>query len=233
MMNRASQILLAIMAAAAPAAAQNAAPAPPSAAAPAPTAPPATGPTSDASSIVLAPKAPDSTLTQAADPNDTGRPVSSRLTADITAGMPKYSPPTPPPAVTADSPDMRDVDKPKNQIPRLPKYVVRESRPLVFRNRDLYTTEGLVNLSFKNHPGLGFGNILGLNSGIAYEMYLDDQRQASIDDLTDTAHAMLRGGDKAEGQYILQASQEAYLRPVDEVWGGPGGNGGFSGGGGR
>jgi hypothetical protein len=135
--------------------------------------------------------------------------------------------------VTDESVDLRDVDKPKNQIPRLPKYVVRESRPLVFRNRDLYTTEGLVNLSFKNHPGLGFGNLFGLNSKIAYDMYMDEQRQANIDDLTDTAQAMARGGDKAESQYILPASQEAFMRPIEETWGGPGGNGGFSGGGGR
>jgi hypothetical protein len=222
---RASTILFAIMAAAAPAVAQTPTPPPPAAAAP--------ETTSDASNVVLADKAPEPLPLPPVDPNDSGRTVSSRIAADLNSGMPKYSPPTPTPVVTADSPDMRDVDKPKNGIPRLPKYIVRESRPVVFRNRDLYTNEGLINLSFKNHPGLDFGNIFGLNSGIAYQMMLDEQRLTDIDDLTDTARAMSRGGDQAESQYILMESQQTFMRPVEETWGGPGANGGFSGGGGR
>ncbi len=221
-MKRASKLLLAIMVAAANAAAQNPAPSP------TPAANPGQVPAADASSVVLA-KAP--APMPAADPGDTGRSVSSKIAADLNAGIPRYTPPTPTPVAPPEAEDMRDIDKPKNAIPRLPKYVVRESRPLVFRNRDLYTNEGLVNLSFKNHPGLGFGNVLGLNSGIAYEMYMDDVRLSEMDDLSDTAHAMARGGDKAESEYILQASQQTFMRPIQETWGGPGGNGGFSGGG--
>ena len=228
MMNRAAKILIAVIAAAATAAAQNAPATPPSAANPDPGATPAA---SDASSVVLAAKAPEPAPPRAAS-DESGRAVSARVAADIGEGMPKYAPPTPTPVVPADSPEMRDIDKPKNQIPRLPKYVVRESRPLVFRNRDLYTTEGLVNLSFKNHPGLGFGNILGLNSAAALQMYQDDQRLDAMSDLADEAHAMARGGDKAESDYILKESQETYMRPIDETWSGPGGGGGFSGGGG-
>jgi hypothetical protein len=228
MMKRAGRILIAVMAAAATAAAQNA---------PTP-APPAAGagqeapPSDSAAAVVLAAKRPEPELPPAA-PDESARGVSSKLAADIGEGFPKYAPPTPTPVVAPDAPDMRDVDKPKNAIPRLPKYVVRESRPAVFRNRDLYTTAGLVNLSFKNHPGLGFGNILGLNSRAALDMYLDDQRLDSINDLADEAHAMARGGDKAESDYIMKESQETYMRPIEETWSGPGGDGGFSGGGGR
>jgi len=231
-MNRASKILLAMLAAAAPAAAQNAAPPPPPAVEPEPT-PAAGSAAGDASSVVLAAKAPTLAPMRPAAEDDNGRAVSSRIAADLNLGMPKYAPPTPTPAAKTEPQDMRDIDKPKNEIHRLPQYVVRESRPLVFRNRDLYTTEGLANLSFTNHPGLRLGNIFGLNSGIAYQMYLDEQRLANMDDLTDTARAMARGGDKAESQYILQASQETFMRPIEETWNGPGGNGGFSGGGGR
>lgn len=229
MLNRASKMLLAVMAAAAPAAAQNPPAPPPATVDQAPAAAPGS-----AENAVLAAKAPTPVPAQAAEPDDSGRPVSSRIAADINSGMPRYSPPTPTPVAPPDAATaLRDIDKPKNEIPRLPKYVVRETRPLVFRNRDLYTADGLVNLSFKNHPGLGFGNLLGLNSKIAYEMYLDEERQASIDDLSDTARAMAAGGDSAESKYILKESQETYLRPIEETWGGPGGNGGFSGGGGR
>jgi len=233
-MNRASKILLAIMAAAAPAAAQNAAPPHPPAAGPGQATTPAAGEaTADASSVVLAEKPPALAPMRAADGDDSARAVSSKIAADLNLGMPKYAPPTPTPAAAPEAQDMRDIDKPKNEIKRLPQYVVRESRPLVFRNRDLYTTEGLINLSFKSHPGLLYGNFLGLNSEVAYQMYLDEQRKANMDDLADTARAMARGGDTAESEYILKASQETFMRPIEETWTGPGGNGGFSGGGGR
>ncbi|HXQ80326.1 MAG TPA: hypothetical protein VN775_03375 [Opitutaceae bacterium] len=233
-MNRALKILLAIMAAAAPAAAQDSAPPTPTPADPGQATTPASGAAAgDASSVVLAQKPPALAPMRAGNGDDGGRAVSSKIAADLASEMPKYAPPTPTPAVTAEPQDMRDIDKPRNEIKRLPQYVVRESRPLVFRNRDLFTTEGLVNLSFKSHPGLLFGNFLGLNSGIAYQMYLDEQRQTNMDDLTDTARAMARGGDSAESAYILKESQETYMRPIEETWTGPGGNGGFSGGGGR
>jgi hypothetical protein len=181
--------------------------------------------------VVLAPKAP--ALAPVPLDDGSGRAVSSKIAADLASGMPKYAPPTPTPATTAEPQDLRDIDKPRNEIRRLPAYVVRETRPAVFRDRDLYTTKGLVNLSFKTHPGLIVGNFLGLNSKVAYEMYLDDQRLANIEDLAETAHAMALGGDKAESDYILKESQATYMRPIEETWNGPGGGGGFSGGGGR
>jgi len=225
---RASKILLAIMAAAASAAAQQTAPAPTPA--PAASEPPA-APAVDASNVVLAPRAPALAPIQADE--GSSRAVSPEIAADLASGMPRYAPPTPTPATTAEPQDLRDIDKPRNEIRRLPAYVVRETRPAVFRDRDLYNTKGLVDLSFKSHPGLIVGNFLGLNSKVAYEMYLDDQRLENIQDLAETAHAMALGGDKAESDYILKESQQTYMRPIEETWTGPGGGGGFSGGGGR
>jgi hypothetical protein len=227
MMNRTAQLLIALLAVSLPAAGQSTAPAVSPEAGPDQATPPA----ADASTVILAAKpaaAPEPT--PVVDPNDSGRTVSSKIAADLAAGMPKFAAPTPTPTPVIDT---SEFDRPKNDIPRLPKYIVRESRPPVFRNRDLFTSEGLVGLSFKSHPGLMFGNFLGLNSPLAYQMYLDEQRTADMNDLADTAHAMDRGGDKAESDYILQASQETFMRPVEEIWGGPGANGGFSGGGGR
>jgi hypothetical protein len=129
---------------------------------------------------------------------------------------------------------MADVDKPKNGIIRLPTYVVRDSRPPIFRNRDLYTNAALIDLTMKKHPGLLFGNFMGLNSAAvpgspAYQMLLDDQRQESMADLFDTAHAMAQGGDHAEGEYILQQSQSMYMRGGDSDWSGTGPVGGLTG----
>lgn len=230
-MNRAPKILLALAIAAATAGAQEtSAPSAPVVTAPPATAAAAPG-TRDASTVVLSPAREVPVPPPAVDSDSSERAVSPRIADALASGIPKYSQPTPTPVV-AENEDLRDVDKPKNQIPRLPQYVVHESRPAVFRNRDLYTQEGLVSLSYKYHPGLGFGNLLGLNDQPAYEMYLDDVRQADIADLTDTAHAVARGGDAAGSAYILQQTQDTFMRPADDwTWSGPGGglNGGGSG----
>jgi hypothetical protein len=221
MLNRTSKLLLALLAAAAPAAGQDAAPAQAEAAVT-----PAAGESSD---VLLAPRRADTAPRPPADSDGTTRTVSPGIAAALSESMPKYSPPTPTPAATAEPQDMRDIDKPKNEIPRLPKYVVHEARPPVFRNRDLYTPAELIQLSLKAHPGLRIGNLFGLNNDAARDMLWDDERQQDISDLNDTAHAMALGGDPAEGRYILQETQDTYMRTPDLNWGGPGGGGGFSG----
>jgi hypothetical protein len=92
------------------------------------------------------------------------------------------------------------------------KYEVRADRIPDFRIRDVYTTEGLVDYSFRAHPGLRIGNIYGSNSAQAYEAYLEDERLANIGDLVDTALAMTVGGDKKEGDMILREERKAYIR---------------------
>jgi hypothetical protein len=206
MSNRAQKILLALMVAASSAAAQQTTPTP-SPAAPAE----AAAPTSDASGIVLAPRPKDFIPAPPVDSDGETRTVSPRVAAALSAGLPKFSPPTPTPAVEAEPKDMRDIDKPRNEIHRLPKFVVQEARPPIFRDRDLYTQTGLIDLYFKSHPGLILGNILGLNSAAAFDMYMDDERKANMADLADTAHAISQG-DREGAAYILQQSQNTYMR---------------------
>jgi len=229
-MKRALPFFLALAACTGASRAQEAASAPPAAVTP-PAAATATAGTAaaDASTLILAPPPRDSGPAYHADSDGETRAVSPAVAAALAEGMPRYRPPTPTPTPPPEQ-DLRDLDKPKNEIKRLPKYEVVEKRPPIFRPRDLYTHEGLVSLSFDNHPGLRFGNILGLNSTAAYDMYLDEQRLANIADLTDEAHAMSRGGDKAESSYILQATQDTYMR-TDDDWhiSGLGTNGGSGG----
>ncbi|HEY5079041.1 MAG TPA: hypothetical protein VII43_04315 [Opitutaceae bacterium] len=219
MPNRAPKLLLAFLAAASLAAAQDAAPAP------APDAPP----TRDAPAIVLAAKPGDSAPVPVPDRDPGARSVSPGVAQALADGMPRYHPPTPVPTQTAEQVQAQiEADKPKNAIPRLPAYIVRESRPPVFRNRELLTDAGIVGLTFRRHPGLAIGNIFGLNEGVAKQMFYDDERLDSMEDLADTAHAMAQGGDRAEAQYILQESKNTFMRIPDTTWGGPGGGGGFS-----
>jgi hypothetical protein len=131
--------------------------------------------------------------------------------------MPSYRPAAPASPYPAGV-DLRTVDKPRNQIPRLPvemmqKYVVRESREPVFRTRDLLTKAGMIDLAFKEHPGLRFGNFFNLNAPAAYDRAIREQLAASRSDLADDTFAMAAGGDPSEEavmqQDILDASFSA------------------------
>jgi hypothetical protein len=224
MLHRTPKVLLAFLAAAAVAAAQDAVP-------PAPADAPAIR---SAPAIVLSAKPADAAPVPVPDREEGARSVSPGVAQALSDSMPRYHPPTPVPTLTPEQVQAQEeADKPKNAIPRLPAYVVRESRPPMFRNQEILTNSGVMALTFKNHPGLAIGNLFGLNEGAAREMFYDDERQTSIADLTDTAHAMTRGGDPAEAQFILQSTQDTFMRTPDTTWGGPGGGGGFSGGGGK
>ena len=161
----------------------------------------------DTANILLAPSPKAYTPPAHVDSDGVARTISPGLAAALSDSMPRYAKPSPTPTPLPENTDMQDIDHPKNEIKRLPSYVVRETRPPVFRARDLYTSDELINMSFKAHAGLNFGNILGLNSGAAYQMYLEDQRKENMDDMTDLAHAMSRGGDAATGSYILSAER--------------------------
>jgi hypothetical protein len=231
-MNRAPKALLTLMVAAAVAAGQTAAPTPTPVPAPGAETSPASGAAAgDAKKAVLADH-PVPVPTPTSSFYSPERSVSPEVAEALSLDMPKYSPPTPTPVTTNEPQDMREVDKPKNEIKRLPSYIVNDSRPPVFRDRDLYTKDGLVSLSYKLHPGLGIGNIGGLNDAPAYEIFLEDERLANIADLNDTARAIANGGDLAEGKYILEETQDTYMRTDQGFnWSGPGGGVNAGGGG--
>jgi hypothetical protein len=207
MTNRTLPLLLALLVSAAGAPAQD-----PVATPPVPTPTPAPR---EASAIILAPPALDHSAIFHEDSDGINRTVSDKVAAALSDGVEKWTPPAPTPTPVPNPVDLRDVDKPKNEIKRLPKYVVTESRPPIFRARDLFTKDGQTLIALQAHPGLLFGNFLGLNGPAAYQMALDDQRLEDMSDLADTARAMARGGDKAEGSYILEESQDTFMRPDD------------------
>lgn len=179
----------------------------------------------DASSIILAAKPPEPAPVPRPNPGTVYKPESADVSKDISSGMPAYNPqiPATKPGATP-APNLSDFDKPKNQIPRLPvevmsRYVVHGARLPVFRRRDLYTKAGLIDLSFKEHPGLLVGNFFNLNAATAYETVMNEELFASKRDLSDTAYAMAVGGDSSEAK----AAQEAMGDESFESAGGQGG----------
>lgn len=115
------------------------------------------------------PDARPSTTTDA--PNHS---LSADTSARVVAGLPKFTP-AKPTAVGEESPDLRETDKPRNGIIRLPRYQVREKKAPDFKNREMLTPEGKIELAFKRRPGLKIGNIFGLNRGIAMAMLAEDE----------------------------------------------------------
>jgi hypothetical protein len=151
-------------------------------------------------------------------PQKKDRAISSGVASALAASMPKYNPP--PKRDPADEDvDLRDVDKPRNGIIRLPKYTVREKKPPVFRERDIFTRGGLADLARSRYL-TATDRILnrvtlplfGTSSEArAMAMYAEDERLNNMADLTNTAEDIGRA-DPADGAYIKRVTDQTYMR---------------------
>ena len=179
---------------------------------------PVLSPAVRAQTPATAPADPAGTATATAETRTPDRPrrnraVSDGLAASLAQTMPKYNPPPKPkPEEEGDEPvDLRDVDKPRNKIIRLPKYVVQEPKPAVFRERDIYDKRNRTDLALDRYYGLNFGNVLGLNRPIALAMYQEEERLQNMADLRDTARTV-SVASKEDGAYIKRVSDETFMR---------------------
>ena len=148
------------------------------------------------------------------------RVMSDSVAATLADGMPKYNPPPKPPEPKpGDEPaDLRETDKPKNRIIRLQKYIVKEPKPPVFRDRDLESKSGLTDRGLRSNPGLGIGNFAGLNRPTALLMYEEQERLKNMSELSKDAKDARNSGDSAAADYILKENNRANYRPSDFGW---------------
>ena len=155
------------------------------------------------------------------------RAISSDVAASLAAAMPKYNPPkpAPPPKPVEEQPDMREIDKPKNGIIRLPDYVVREAKPPVFRERDINTQAGMAAIAMKKY-GTEASRALNrftiplfgqTQEERALAQYAEDERLKTIGELNDAA-GMVSARDKAAGAYIKRDVQATTMRTDDYGW---------------
>ena len=93
-------------------------------------------------------------------------------------------------------------------------HVVHEPRLPVFRTRDLCTKAELVDLAFKEHPGLRIGTLFNLNAVVAYDMIMNERLFSARQDLVDTTLAMVARGDREE----ISVMQQAILDEADFAW---------------
>lgn len=148
----------------------------------------------------------------------------SALAASLADSMPKYDPPKP--VVKKDDDeddvDLRDIDKPKNRIVRLPKYTVQGNKPPIFRERDINTTKGLASIAMRRYlsdadralnkfqlPLFGTSN-----EERALAMYREDERLKNMAALDDAARTAGKA-DPKEAAEIKRMNQDANMRWSD------------------
>ena len=162
------------------------------------------------------------------------RPISSGVAAALAAASPKYTPPAPkppppPPKPEEEQPDLRDLDKPKNGIVRLPKYVVREPKPVIFSERTISTKKGLTDIAMKRYltetdrvlNRFRIPLLTMTNEERALAMYAEDERLKNMSDLKDNATAAGMA-DAADGSFLKKEAQKTFLRSSDFGWKGGG-----------
>jgi hypothetical protein len=155
------------------------------------------------------------------------RAVSPEVAAALATAAPKYTPPPPKPEPRPEEelPDLRDVDKPKNTIIRLPKVIVQEPRPAVFTERAIHTEKGLTDIAMRRYisdvdralnrftlPLFGTSK-----EARAMAMYAEDERLRNMSELEATAAAVSQG-DAAAGAYIRRESEKTFMRSSDFGW---------------
>jgi hypothetical protein len=155
------------------------------------------------------------------------RAISPEVAAQLAASAPKYTPapPEPEPKPEETMVDMREVDKPRNGIIRLPKYIVQEPQPPVFTERSVNTKKGLTAIAMGRYMSEAdralnrftlplFGTS---RESRALAMYAEDERLKNMAELNENARGAAQA-DPAQGTYILREAQKTYLRTRDFGW---------------
>jgi len=154
------------------------------------------------------------------------RAVSQGVAEALAAGMPKYDPPKPvEKEPEEEAVDMREIDQPRNKIIRLPEYVVREKKPPVFRERDIYTTKGLSELAKKRYLSQSVQALnrytiplFGMSAeAYALMLYAEDERLKNISELNDTAKDISLVNPE-NAKEIKAATRDTYGRGFDYTY---------------
>lgn len=148
------------------------------------------------------------------------RTLSKDLSSALSAGI-KYQPP-PPPKPEEEQVDLRDIDKPRNQIIRLPKYVVESQRPPVFTDRNLYSREMLRKLAYQRYMSSFSKNFLNRyhifgNGDVAFAMmqYEAEERKRNMAEMDDKVSMYRVSGDDTEADQLKDDTQRTFMRRTE------------------
>jgi hypothetical protein len=148
------------------------------------------------------------------------RAISGDLSKALSSGI-KFNPPPPPKPAEADV-DLREIDKPRNGIIRLPKYVVEGQRPPIFNDRNLYSKEMLRRLAYQRYMSsfskdfLNRYHFLG-NGDIAYAMmqYEAEERKRNMAEMDDKVSLYRATGDTTEADQLKDDTQRTFMRRTE------------------
>lgn len=156
--------------------------------------------------------------------------LSRTTTNAVSSGIP-FNAPQPPKKEPEPAPviDLNDADRPANEIIRLPAYIVREPRPPVFRERDIYTKKGLGELAVNRYfsetakalnkytlPFVGMGS-----ESYAMMMLEEDERLKNMEDAKQKI-TLLRETDPVAAEQLKREVDQTFIRrsPFSEPPGG-------------
>jgi hypothetical protein len=144
--------------------------------------------------------------------------LSRETSAAVLAGY-SYQPPKPVAAEEDDDTDLRDTDKPRNEIIRLPKHVVEATRPPVFKERNFYTPGALRRLAAQRYLGQGQGlnryQIGNSGENIAMQMYWDDERLKNMTEAKNQVSLYRLAGDEERASKAEAQDRSTFLRVDD------------------
>jgi hypothetical protein len=177
-------------------------------------------PASPAQTTTPAALAASTTSTDVIQPQPTvkkERVISKDLSSALAVGY-KYQPP-PPPKPEAEDVDLRDVDKPRNGIIRLPKYVVESQRPPIFNDRNLYSKEMLRRLAYQKYMSSFSKNLLNRfhllgrgDEAYALMQYEADERKRNMAEMDDKISMYRVSGDDTEAEKLKDDTQRTFMR---------------------
>ena len=164
------------------------------------------------SPTVVTPATPATTPVAAAEakapasPPARPRPMSPVLASQISSLAPKYEPVAATRTIEPGT-DLREIDKPRNTIIRLPNFEVQEDKAPVVKPPETLTPQQRLDLALKRHPGLRLGTFwIFRNDGIALTMLAEEERLERMKDMNDLLT-------------LLPASQQKQMRPaVDDAF---------------
>jgi hypothetical protein len=145
-----------------------------------------------------------------ADAAATTRAVSPAMAERLTAAAPKFAAATGQPA--------EPPQKPRNTIVHLPVYLlptyrVEERRLPTFKEREMLTPQGKIELAYKKHPGLFFNPLffLSSNRGIALFMEEEDERLERMAEFKDLVR-LINLTDKTAGAAAQREMNQTFIR---------------------
>lgn len=141
------------------------------------------------------------------------RRISPETAARLAATSPTFAPPPAPAATPAVPVDLREVDRPRNQIIRLPAYRVEAPKVPELKERHILRPRAKLDLVFQRNPGLRVGNFFGLNGGIAAAMLADEERLERMREFNDLV-SLLNFSEPPASPELRQTLDTTFMRPA-------------------